>query len=728
MSVSLPLRIAKELSLTEQQITKTITLFDEGATIPFLARYRKEATGGLDEIELTHVRQCLERLRALDARRTAIIQALQEREQLTTALETALHSAQTLSVLEDIYLPYRPKRVTRAAKAKDRGLLPLAMSILQQDAETKSPHDLEKCAQKYISLPKDPALHVPHMDAALSGARDILAERMAEDRHSRQNLRSLFVRAAFLQSKVSKGQEDKATTYQDYFDRQEKAAHMPAHRFLAALRGEREGMLCVHIRPHEAQALSLLEKQWIKAYNHAGAQQVLLAAKDAWQRLLAPSLENEYRAALRERAEKEATTVFSANLRKLLLASPLGPKRTLALDPGWRTGAKLVCLDALGNLLHHEVIYPLTQSSSGQEHCSKAARTVRALCEKYGIEAIAIGNGTAGRETETFIKKLDLPASIAIILVDERGASVYSASEVARKEFPQQDITVRGAVSIGRRLMDPLAELVKVNPASLGVGQYQHDINEQALQEALSQVVSSCVHAVGVDMNTASAELLSYVSGIGPALAQNIITWRQEHGAFETRKDLLQVPRLGPKAFELAAGFLRIPHGKEPLDGSAVHPERYALVKKMAKDVQCTVQDLLQYENARNKINLQAYVNDNIGLPTLKDIMAELAKPGRDPRPPYEHFSFAEGITALEHVHEGMELQGIVTNVTQFGAFVDIGVHRDGLIHISQLSQNYVKDPHQVVSAGQKVRVRVVDVDVKRERINLSMKNLSSPV
>ncbi len=719
MIASLAQRLAHELSLTEQSILATITLLDEGATIPFLARYRKEMTGGLDEVALAKLRDGLERLRTLDARRMAIISALEERQQLTTELHTALHEATSISSLEDIYLPYRPKRVTRAAKAKERGLTPLAMALLKQEADTKDVQDVQHLAQNFVKEHEDAALAVANVDCALAGARDILAEQIAEHRQSRTTLRALFVRSAVLHSKVCKAKEEEGSTYQDYFDRQEQASLMPAHRLLAVLRGEREGFLQVQVRPEDIQALALLEKHWINSTAHAGGEHVRLAVKDAWQRLLAPSLENEFRTALRQRAEKEATTVFTANLRKLLLASPLGPKKMLALDPGWRTGAKLVCLDAHGNLLHHEVIYPLT----GQDQSLKAGEKVRQLCQKYAIEAIAVGNGTAGRETEAFVKELQLPPHVAIILVDERGASVYSASEVARKEFPDHDVTVRGAVSIGRRLMDPLAELVKVNPASLGVGQYQHDVNQTALQDALDEVVSSCVHAVGVDMNTASMELLSYVSGIGPALAKNIITWRNENGAFTTRKELLKVPRLGPKAFELAAGFLRIAHGQEPLDSSAVHPERYALVKRMAKDAQCTVADLLSQEDARKRIDLSKYVSENIGLPTLHDIMQELNKPGRDPRPAYEYFTFADGITAIEHLQTGMSLQGIVTNVTQFGAFVDIGVHRDGLVHISQLAEGFVKNPHDVVSTGQKVQVSVLEVDCKRGRITLSMRH-----
>ncbi len=720
MSLSLSRRISDELSLPEQHIAKTIALLDEGATIPFLARYRKEMTGGLDELELATVRDSLERLRALDTRKSAILSALKEREQLTDALEKAISEAINLSILEDIYLPYRPKRVTRAAKAKERGLLPLAMDILKQNPNTKDKEKLEQLATAFVVTKDDASLCVTDVASALAGARDIIAENISEDLQSRKNLRALFMRNAKLHSKVAKDKEESGATYQDYFDRTEQASTMPAHRILAVLRGEREDILSVNIRPDDAGAIELLEKQWIFINNHAGASQVSLAIKDAWQRLLAPSLETEYRNALRERAEKEATLVFTANLRKLLLASPLGPKRTLALDPGWRTGAKLVCLDSFGTLLHHEVIYPLT----GQEQAKKATEIVQKLCKKYQIEAIAVGNGTAGRETEAFVKGLGLAQDIAVILVDERGASVYSASEVARNEFPNEDVTVRGAVSIGRRLMDPLAELVKVNPASLGVGQYQHDVNQTALHDALGEVVASCVNAVGVDMNTASGELLSYVSGIGPALAKNIIAYRKENGAFKTRKELLKVPRLGPKAYELSAGFLRIPSGKEPLDSSAVHPERYAVVKRMADDAGCSVAELIKSDDARKRIQLSNYVDENIGLPTLQDIMTELAKPGRDPRPPFELFSFAEGITAIEHLVEGMELNGIVTNVTQFGAFVDIGVHRDGLVHISQLANAFVKNPHEIVSTGQKVRVKVMDIDVKRGRINLSMRDL----
>ncbi len=733
MNISISQRLAKELSLDTNKLEKTIALIDEGATIPFMARYRKEVTGGLDEVVLTSVCHGLERLRALDKRRDAILAAMTEREQLTPELAEAIGKASSMSVLEDIYLPYKPKRVTRAAKARERGLEPLAMHILEQNQG-----DITKVAKDFVRISDNAAHAVADVAAALAGARDIIAEGISEDMASRTSLRNLFVRRATVSSKVVAGKEEDGATYQDYFGRQEQAATMPAHRLLAVLRGEREGFLSLKVRPDDEHAVDLLARRWLKASPKSNecAAQMDLAMRDAWQRLMVPSLENEYRAALIERAEHEAIGVFTSNLRKLLLAPPLGPKRTLALDPGWRTGAKLVCLDEHGTLLHHDVIYPLT----GGERAHKAEATLRSLCQRYQIEAIAIGNGTAGRETEAFVKGRQLTGQsnargqqtdgpIQIYLTDERGASVYSASEVARAEFPDHDVTVRGAVSIGRRLMDPLAELVKIDPAALGVGQYQHDVNQAALQKALADVVASCVNAVGVDMNTASPQLLAHVSGIGPALAKNMVAWRTENGPFTTRRDLLKVPRLGPKAFELAAGFLRIANGKEALDSSAVHPERYKLVHRMAQDLSTkstsyTVRDLLTSQELRDRINLVDYVDDSIGMPTLTDIMAELARPGRDPRPPFEHFAFTDGVTAIEHLTQGMELAGIVTNVTQFGAFVDIGVHRDGLVHISQLSDRFIRNPSEVVETGMKVRVRVLDVDLKRGRITLVMKGV----
>lgn len=702
------------MGITTAQASAALKLFDEGATIPFVARYRKEATDGLDEVALTALRDGCERLRALDKRRDAIIASMTEREQLTPDLAKAIHAATTLTALEDIYLPYRPKRVTRAAKARERGLAPLAERLLEQRGMRAA-----QLAAPFV----DEAKGVPDAAAALAGARDIIAETVSEDRGTRTTLRDLFVRRATLRSKVARGKEEQAATYRDHFDRSEHAAAAPAHRLLAMFRGEREELLDVRVRPDDDLAVNALHRRWLKGQAPSAgtdAAETATALTDAWNRLLAPSLENEFRTALRERAETEAIAVFAANLRELLLAPPLGPRRTLALDPGWRTGAKLVCLDAQGALLHHEVIHPLT----GGDRATRAAATLRDLCARHGIEAVAVGNGTAGRETEAFVKSAGLPSNVTVALVDERGASVYSASEVARAEFPDHDVTVRGAVSIGRRLMDPLAELVKVDPRSLGVGQYQHDVDQNALRRALEEVVASCVNAVGVDVNTASPELLAYVSGIGPALAKGIVAWRATNGPFRTRRELLKVPRLGPKAFEQAAGFLRVHGGPEPLDASAVHPESYAVVRRMAEDTGCSVPDLMRDAARREALRLERYVDDRVGLPTLRDIMSELARPGRDPRPAFEVFAFAEGVNKVDDVQPGMELPGIVTNVTKFGAFVDIGVHRDGLVHVSQLADRFVRDPAEVVAPGRKVRVRVLDVDRQRERINLTLKGV----
>lgn len=707
-------RLAADLGITTAQASAALKLFDEGGTIPFVARYRKEATGGLDEVALTALRDGCERLRTLDKRRDAIITSMTEREQLTPDLAKALHAATTLTALEDIYLPFRPKRVTRAAKARERGLAPLAERLLEQRGAQAG-----QLAAPFV----DEAKGVPDTAAALAGARDIIAETVSEDRATRATLRDIFVRRATLRSKVARGKEEQAATYRDHFDRSEHAAAAPAHRLLAMFRGEREELLDVRVRPDDDIAVGALHRRWLKGRaSSAGtdAAEVATALTDAWNRLLAPSLENEFRTALRERAEAEAIAVFAANLRELLLAPPMGPRRTLALDPGWRTGAKLVCLDAQGALLHHEVIHPLT----GGDRATRAAATLRELCTRHGIEAVAVGNGTAGRETEAFVKSAGLPPHVTVALVDERGASVYSASEVARAEFPDHDVTVRGAVSIGRRLMDPLAELVKVDPRSLGVGQYQHDVDQNALRRALEEVVASCVNAVGVDVNTASPELLAYVSGIGPALAKGIVALRAVNGPFRTRRDLLKVPRLGPKAFEQAAGFLRVHGGPEPLDASAVHPESYAVVRRMAEDTGCSVPDLMRDATRREALRLERYVDDRVGLPTLRDIMSELARPGRDPRPAFEVFAFAEGVNKVDDVQPGMELPGIVTNVTKFGAFVDIGVHRDGLVHVSQLADRFVRDPAEVVAPGRKVRVRVLDVDRQRERINLTLKGV----
>ncbi|UZP67784.1 RNA-binding transcriptional accessory protein [Desulfovibrio mangrovi] len=706
-------RIAKELSLSPSKVEAVLALLDDSATIPFIARYRKEATGGMDEVVIAAIRDRNEQLAELEKRRTAILQSLEERELLSPELRKSVSGAETLTALEDIYLPYRPKRRTRAQIARERGLEPLADMLWKQD-----PRDLpEKAAAQFVAPDKD----VPDTQAALAGARDIVAERISEDAETRKVMRLMFSMRGQLASSATKtaGEKtDEAATFRDYFNWQEPAKAAPSHRILAMLRGEREGMLSLSLRPEDAMALGTLKKHFVTG-NSPSARQIELALEDSYKRLLAPSMENEARTLLKTRADEEAIAVFAANLRELLLASPLGQKRVLALDPGFRTGAKLVCLDAQGALLHNETIYPVTGGAKVEE----AGKRVTALVAKHSIEAIAIGNGTASRETETFVRSLGLPASVMIVMVNESGASVYSASDVARKEFPDHDVTVRGSVSIGRRLMDPLAELVKIDPKAIGVGQYQHDVDQTALKKSLEDVVVSCVNSVGVELNTASTELLTYVSGLGPSLAANIVAHRTENGPFASRKELLKVKRLGPKAYEQSAGFLRINSAKNPLDASAVHPESYSIVERMAKDLGCTVADLMRDETLRKRIRLDSYVTDTIGLPTLTDIMQELARPGRDPRPEFAPFSFAD-VHSLADLAADMELPGIVTNVTKFGAFVDIGVHQDGLVHVSQLSDNFVKDPADVVRVQQHVRVRVLEVDQQRKRISLTMKGV----
>lgn len=717
-----PNALAATLALPTPGVAAVIALLDEGATIPFIARYRKEATGSLDEVQVAAVRDALEKARELDKRRAAVLASLEERGLLTPQLAGAVAGASTLTALEDVYLPHRPKRVTRAEKARKRGLAPLAEAL----RTAKPMADALALAAAHVTPhATDPELTVPDVEAALAGARDILAENFAESAPLRGTLRELFARRAALRAKAVPGKEAEGATYADWFGHEERAAAMPSHRLLAMLRGEREGFLSVTVRPEDADALDALRRRANIAGNgsavrpETAAGQVDAALADAWKRLLAPSLENELRTALRERAEAQAIGVFATNLRELIMAPPLGGRRVLALDPGWRTGAKLVCLDGQGALLHHEVIHPLT----GDAGAERAARTLRDCCAKYAIEVVAVGNGTAGRETEAFARGAGLPAGVDVVLVNETGASVYSASEAARREFPDHDLTVRGAVSIGRRLMDPLAELVKIDPRSLGVGQYQHDVDQAALRRALDEVVASCVNAVGVDANTASPELLAHVSGIGPVLARNIVAHRAENGPFRARRDLLKVPRLGPKAFEQAAGFLRV-HGDNPLDASAVHPERYALVSRMAADLGCAVADLLRRAELRDRIRPESYVSGEVGLPTLTDILAELARPGRDPRPVFTLFRFAEGVHSPDDLEPGMVLPGIVTNVTAFGAFVDIGVHRDGLVHVSQLSDRFVRDPGEVVAPGRMVRVRVLEVDRARGRVSLAMKGV----
>ena len=700
-------KIATELNIYPGQVQAAAALLDEGATVPFISRYRKEATGSLDEVQITGIRDRLEELRALDARREAILKSLEERNLLSDELKEKILIADTMTALEDIYLPFRPKRRTKATVAREKGLEPLADLIF---AQGEADPDAE--AAKFV----DPEKEVNSVLDALAGARDIIAERISEDQSARARLREMFASKGTIRSKVLAGKEEEGAKYRDYFDWEEPVSKAPSHRILAMRRGEKEEFISFRISPPEEDAIRLLEGLFVKG--GPCAEQVRLAITDGYKRLLSLQMETEARLSAKKRADEEAIRVFAENLRQLLLAPPLGQKNVLAIDPGFRTGCKVACLDRQGKLLHNETIYPHS-SDSAREAAGKA---VKGLCDRYGIEAIAIGNGTAGRETEAFIRSLGLAHEIKIIMVNESGASIYSASEVAREEFPDYDLTVRGSVSIGRRLVDPLAELVKIDPKSIGVGQYQHDVDQGLLKKSLDDVVVSCVNAVGVEANTASKELLSYVSGLGPQLAKNIVDYRNEHGAFRARKELKEVSRLGPKAFEQAAGFLRIRDGENPLDGSAVHPESYGIVEAMAKDLGCEVADLMGDPVRRGGIRLEKYVTEKAGLPTLKDIMAELAKPGRDPREGFEEFSFAEGIEKITDLRPGMKLPGIVTNITAFGAFVDIGVHQDGLVHISQMADRFVKTPADIVKVHQKVMVTVLEVDEKRKRVALSLK------
>ena len=701
-------RIADELGIKIKQVAAAAELLEDGCTVPFIARYRKEATGSLDEVHITNIRDRLEQLMELDKRRDAVLKSLEERELLTEDLGKAIVAADSMAELEDIYLPYRPKRRTRATIAREKGLEPLAELIYDQ-----GPFDPASEARSFV----DPDKGVQSVEDALAGARDIVAEKINEDSAVRATTRRLFLEKAQVRSKVIAGKESTGSKYQDYFDCRENISSAPGHRLLAMFRAEKEGVISLQIRPSEEEALELLGKLVLKGRNEA-ARQVRLALEDGYKRLLAPSMETETRQEAKKRSDEEAIRVFAENLRELLLASPLGAKRVLALDPGFRTGAKLVCLDAQGKLLHHDTIYPIQSPRMAEQ----AATVVKELCLRFQIEAIAVGNGTGGRETEAFIRSLGLPKDITVVMVNESGASIYSASKAAREEFPDQDVTVRGSVSIGRRLTDPLAELVKIDPKSIGVGQYQHDVDQAALKRSLDDVVMSCVNRVGVEVNTASKELLTYVSGLGPVLAKNIVIQRDSNGPFRSRKELLKVPRLGPKAFEQAAGFLRIRDGKNPLDASAVHPESYPIVEQFARDMECAVTDLMENDELRKKLRPENYITEKVGLATLRDIMAELAKPGRDPRDRFEAFSFAEQVTSIEDVKPGMRLPGIVTNVTKFGAFVDIGVHQDGLVHISQLADRFVKDPAEVVKPQQKVMATVLDVDVERKRISLSLR------
>ncbi len=700
--------IASDLGLTPHQVQQTEKLFKEGATVPFIARYRKEATGSLDEVVIAKIRDRITALNELERRRSAIIDSLAKRDLLTEELAVQLRTAQTLTSLEDLYLPFRPKRRTRGMIAKERGLSALATAIFtQQEVRPK--------------LFLDPENGIATEADAYAGARDIIAEWINEDTETRGELRKIFSTRAIISSTVVKKKEAQATKYRDYFNWQEDAVNAPGYRLQAMFRGEQEKFITLSLRPPENEPLRYLQNRYVKTSRYW--KQMSLVVDDCYHRLLAPSLENELHRELKEAADKEAIEVFISNLRELFLAPPLGAKRVLALDPGFRTGAKLACLDEQGKLLHHDTIYP----THGGEKAASAGKEIARLVDNFKITAIAIGNGTASRETEKFIRALDLADNILITLVNEDGASIYSASESARSEFPDLDLTFRGAISIGRRLQDPLAELVKIDPKSIGVGQYQHDVNQAELKKALDDVVISCVNCVGVELNNASLELLTHVSGLGPALAKNIIEYREHKGSFSSRSELLKVPRLGTKAFEQCAGFLRIRNGAHPLDGSGIHPEMYTTVEKMAKDAECSVNELLLSEEARKRIDLHRYVTETVGEPTLSDIMCELAKPGRDPRKTFTPFFFAENVHTIHDLQPGMKLPGIVSNITKFGAFVDIGVHLDGLIHISQLAERYVKDPNEIVKIRQHLTVTVLAVDKDRGRISLTLKERPYP-
>jgi uncharacterized protein len=702
-------KIAHELNIAVRQVQATARLLKDGGTVPFIARYRKEVTDSLDEVAITAIRDKMAQLEALDNRRESILKSLMERDLLTDDLKEKIVSAENMTTLEDIYLPYRPKRRTRATAAKEKGLEPLAKLIFDQQDAT----DPVKEAAAYI----DPEKGVETAKDALAGSRDIIAEWVNEDQVARERIRTFYTQKGAFFSRVIPGKEAEGAKFRDYFDWEEPVPKAPSHRVLAMRRGEKEGFIDLRISPPQDEALALLEAMFVKGEN-AASQEVKEAVHDGYKRLLSVSMETDARLETKKRADRDAIKVFTDNLRELLLAPPLGQKSVMAIDPGIRTGCKITCLNPQGKLIQTDTIY-LFKSENAK---LSSAKTVKELVDTCEVEAIAIGNGTAGRETEAFINTLPFSDGIPVVMVNESGASVYSASEAAREEFPDLDLTYRGAVSIGRRLMDPLAELVKIDPKSIGVGQYQHDVNPLALKRSLDDVVMSCVNAVGVDINTASQQLLTYVSGLGPQLAKNLITYRDEHGALSSREELKKVSRLGPKAFEQAAGFLRIRNGDNPLDASAVHPESYGIVETMAGDLGLGVTDLLENDTLRKKIDPNRYVTDRVGIPTLTDILAELAKPGRDPRKQFESFKFQEGIEKIEHVQPGMSLPGVVTNVTAFGAFVDIGVHQDGLVHISQLANRFIKDPNEVVKVHQHITVKVLDVDLERKRISLSMK------
>ncbi|MFO7668673.1 MAG: Tex family protein [Bacteroidales bacterium] len=700
--------ISQRLNIPLRQVKNTVELLEEGATIPFISRYRKEHTGSLDEVKITGIRDELNKLKELQKRQVYILKTIDEQELLTPELRKKIEDCLDPLLLEDIYLPYKPKRKTRATVARERGLEPLAKILMNQQEM-----QVQKAASRFLSE------EVKSEQEALQGARDIIAEWVNENQRARKTVRYHFDRSAVIYSKVLKGKEEEAEKYRDYFEFSEPLKRCPGHRILAMRRGEQEGFLKLVVEPDTPGVMKDLEEQFVKNPYEAG-QQVAEAVKDSYKRLMHPSIENEFKALFKEKADLEAIRVFAENLRQLLLSSPLGQKRVLALDPGFRSGCKLVCLDEYGNLVHNATIFP----HPPQQDRAGATRKVSSLVEQYKIQAVAIGNGTASRETERFIRMIRFPHDLEVYVVNESGASIYSASKIARDEFPDYDVTVRGAVSIGRRLMDPLAELVKIDPKSIGVGQYQHDVDQANLKKSLDEVVESCVNLVGVNLNTSSKHLLTYVSGLGPVLAQNVVDYRQEIGGFTSRKQLMKVPRMGAKAFEQCAGFLRITGAKNPLDNSAVHPESYHIVEKMAADLNVELDQLVHDESLVKKIEIEKYVEGDVGLPTLKDILKELEKPGRDPREQIAVFEFDQSVYSVEDLKPGMELPGIVTNITKFGAFVDVGVKQDGLVHISHLADRFVKDPNDVVKIHQHVRVRVLEVDVQRKRIQLSMKGI----
>lgn len=701
--------ITRELGLRASQTSAVIKLLEEEATIPFIARYRKEATGLLDETVISKIKDLSEQLTELDKRRIAIIKSLTERDLLTLELKKKLMQAASITELEDIYLPYKPKKRTRGTIAREKGLEPLAEKIFKQ-----LPFDLLAEAKKFINQEKN----LGCIEEVLDGARDIMAEWISENIPCKNELRELFRGKGIIYSKIQKSKEEEGSKFEDYFNYEEEITRIPAHRILAVFRGSKEGYLSIKVRVLEEKALSIIKSKFIKGAS-LSAEQMALAIEDSYKRLLLQSIETEILNELKEFADADSIKIFSQNLRELLLQPPLGNKNVMALDPGFRTGVKLVCLNTCGELLHFDTVYPFNASTS---QIKEAETKIKNYCDKYKTEAIAIGNGTAGRETENFIRSLNLPKEIIIAMVNESGASIYSASETARKEFPNHDITVRGSVSIGRRLMDPLAELVKIDPKSIGVGQYQHDVDQGKLKKELCSTVESCVNAVGVELNTASMELLEHVSGLGPALAKNIIEYRTVKGKFNSKEELKKVARLGSMAFQQSAGFLRIHDAENPLDSSGVHPESYGIVQKMASDLKCSLKDLIEKPQLRKNIDLKKYMTDEVWMPTLQDIMAELEKPGRDPRQKFEAFSFVDNICKIEDLKIGMTLPGIVTNVTNFGAFVDIGVHQDGLVHISQMADRYVSDPAEFVKAQQKVKVHVIEIDIRKKRVSLSMK------